>query len=200
MQSDKQFYDKLNYLGGNLSLTPKLDYYVDLEVFFLECTQYLNRDTRTSLTILNWLYRYTTILSPSKIRRLIKNNKIEYNKFGLTYIFSILSDYSLIKTNWNILKPYCNETLHSSLKIPIKFKPNLEKYLKESKYVIEHCPEIYWRAHGVHQVASDIKSFLIKNNQKISLYQLAKMIHSPKSRVNYFYNSFNKFGIKLLVN
>lgn len=83
MSSNYDFYDRLNYLGGNLGLSPNIEEYVDLEVFFLECSLSLDNDIRTSLTILNWLYRYAHILSPSKIRRLITKEGFNYSKNGL---------------------------------------------------------------------------------------------------------------------
>lgn len=196
MSSNYDFFDRLNYLGGNLGLSPKVEEYVDLEVFFLECSMNLNRDVRTSLTILNWLCRYGQLLSPSKIRRIIAKEKFNYCKQGLFVLLKFSREQSLVGQNWSILNVYSKRTQRDDFKLPKKFKPNFKKYLKTAPFVLENCPEIYWRAHGSHQVASDLKAYLGKHQNYKSLYELAKKIHSPRVRVNEFIYSFKKFGVQ----
>lgn len=197
MSSVHNFFDRLNYLGGNLGLSPKIEEYVDLELFFLECTLNFSRDTRTRMTILNWLCRYAQILSPSKIRRLIIKEGLKYCEKGLYVLLTFLRENSLVGQNWSILEVLSERGSGNDFRVPKNFRPNFDKYLKTASFVLENCPEVYWRAHGSHQVAADLKAYLIKHQNYKSLYELAKKIHSPRGRVNEFIYSFKKLGVSI---
>jgi hypothetical protein len=178
------FIQKLNYLGGNLGLSPSIKEYVDLEVFFIECTLFFDTDDRVKQTILNWLFRYGSLLSPSKIRRLLKST--DYNHKNLTAICHLLISNYIVKQNWQILI--------TKRPTNLKFKSNEKKYLKKTKFVFKNVPELFFRAGGRSQVASDLFAFL-KKEKFTTLYHLAKKIHSPRNRVNQYYNQFFRLGL-----
>jgi hypothetical protein len=178
------FILKLNYLGGNLGISPKIENFIDLELFFLECSVHLNQDDRTKQTILNWMFRNGALLSPSKIRRLMK--KVSYNQDNVSTLGSFLLTRDIVKVNWKILIKNSPEQ--------IIFKENAKKYLKQNKFVLTNVPEIRYRAEGRSQIVSDILSYLQK--EKFStLYQLAHAIKSPRNRVNEVYRSLASFEL-----
>lgn len=179
------FLSKLNYLGGNLGLSIKIEEFVDLECVFLESTLYIEKDDRIKQTVINWLYRYGSLLSPSKIRRLTKSH--DYDPHILSQLVSHLIEVKIVKPNWQILIEYKNEK-------NIKFKENYEKYLKRNDFILKNTPELRYRAEGRSQVIADILAYTQKRKIK-SLYELAKIIHSPRNRVNESYRQLIKFGL-----
>lgn len=181
----KLFLKKLNYLGSTLGLSPEMDSYVDLEEFFLEASLYLNADSRVKQAILNWLYRYSSILSPSKIRRMLK--LVEHDKVVVNQIVLLLLANRVVKTNWNILVTI--KHLEA-----ISFKSNEKKYLKSNKFILKTVPELRLRAEGRTQVVADIIAFTQKHSYK-SLYEVAKQIYSPRNRVNESFRQLSSFGV-----
>lgn len=63
-----------------------------------------------------------------------------------------LRENSLIGHNWSVLDGLSKKAMENDFRLPKNFKLNSDKYLKTPSFVLENCPEIYWRAHGVHQV------------------------------------------------
>ena len=185
MSSFEEYFQKLNYLGGNLQLSSKVKTFVDLELFFLESTLYLEKDNRIKQTILNWLVLFSPILSPSKIRRLSKSKP--FNQKNLDLLVHFLIRNKKVKENWKIL-------INKNSSPNIKFKENFTKYLKTKKFILKNVPEIRLRAEGRNQVVADIIAYCLKSKFK-SLYELAKNIHSPKNRVNECYRQLTDFGL-----
>ena len=178
------FIQKLNYLGARLGLSPKINTYVDLEEFFLEASLYLNEDSRIRQAILNWLHRYGSLLSPSKIRRMLK--VVDHDKVAVNQIVQLLLANRVVKSNWNILVIQKTKLL--------SFKMNERKYLKSNDFVLKNVPEIRLRAEGRAQVVADIIAFTAKHSYK-SLYEIAKKIYSPRNRVNESFRQLILFGI-----
>jgi hypothetical protein len=194
MSSTSKFVEKLNYLGGNLGLSLKVDHFVDLEVFFLECTTSLGADSRLNQTILHWLYRYARILSPSKIRRLIKG-QFHFSSNGLFVLLKVLRENGDLTGNWEILDPFAKKQAETSVLLPKNFIPDESKFLKTPSFVLKGSPEIRYRALGVGHVAADIQAFLEKGEKFQSLYDLAKKIHGQRARVNQCYHDLRRFGV-----
>ena len=157
------FIKKLNYLGATLGLSPEIDSYVDLEEFFLESSLYINTDSRVKQAILNWIYRYSCILSPSKIRRMLKF--VEYDKVVVNQIVLLLLADRVVKTNWNILVTM--KHLEA-----ISFKSNEKKYLKSNQFILKTVPEIRLRAEGRTQG----KRFSIPLNFLLTVHESKKNI------------------------
>ncbi len=180
------FINTLNYLGGKLGLSPKSERFVDLEIFFLQCSLNFNKDERIKQTILNWLFEYGMLLSPSKIRRVM--NEFDHDVDISEKLTVFLIEHNKVHLNWKILLG------NSKKKSNIKFKENRLKYLKNKNFILKDVPEIRFRAEGRSQVIADIMSYVSKSHFK-SLYELAKNIHSPRNRVNESYRQLNSFGI-----
>lgn len=168
-----------------MGISPQMKEFVDLEEFFLKATLYFENDNRLKQAILNWCARYATLLSPSKIRRL--RSSVAHDEQALESLVQFLIEHSYVKHNWSIL-------VKRKVKTKINFHENFKKYLKSNDFIIKNVPEIRYRAEGRSQVISDILSFTQKFNF-ISLYQLAKSIHSPRNRVNESFRQLKSFEI-----
>lgn len=174
-------------------LSGSVSEFVDLEVFFLNSTRFLDNDARMTQTILHWIIRYSLLLSPSKLRRLIRSG-YRFDRRGLKALLQFMQDEKLLKNNWGILGPWIAKTSGRYCYIPKDFKEDERKYLKTRRFVLSKCPEIRFRAEGSGQVFADIRAYVIKTKFK-TLYELAKKIHSPRNRVNESYRLLRKYGV-----
>lgn len=210
------FVNKLIYLGGNLGIAD-ISYkkkYIDLEKFFVDGTLFLNKEPRVMVTFIHWLRRYGVLLSPSKLRRIIKTN--EYDPYLLTIFVSYLEETNIKVQNWKILNPYCkvltkqerffrNIPIHSKiynkhfLKANILAKPIIydeKKYLKTKEYLLKTVPEIKYRSEGLTQVVADLRAYTDKIKFK-SLYEIAKYTYNERTRINQSYKLLNFLGINI---
>ena len=173
------FYQRLVYLGGNLGISKPLKQYIDLEEFIVDASLFIGHDSRTREAFLNWLYLFAPYFSPSKMRRVLKKKASDPKPFG-EFIY-ILKTHPLNSQNWNVLDPWGHH--YNS----VKFNHDQSKYLKQPSYIIKTCPELRFRIEGNNQVLSDLKAYLAKNKDFISLYKIAKETFNPKNRINYEY-------------
>ncbi len=214
MLGDKiPFIDQLSYFGGNISGNPTKcrNRYQDLEEFVIEATEEMSKDIRITHCFMNWLSFYGRILSPSKFRSLLKEHK--HNPVILAAFLAILKDTSSKKQQWNILAPFVSRA-KSELLFPNLPKPkqginpyfervgiitypltvDTEKFLISPNYVMQHCPEIKFRASGLDPVPADLKAYLEKEKPK-SLYEIAKATHHFRMQINKTYKNLSHFGL-----
>ena len=210
MSNINEFIDKLVYLGGNIGINNQKykNEYLDLEKFVVDATLFLQIDSRLTRCFIHWIMRYGIILSPSKLRRILKITK--YDPYVLTVIISYIENHNQNIQNWEIIKPYCkrknkSEVLFKNIPLNTKkynihfLKANLltkkirdeeSKYLKTKSYILNNCVEIYYRSKGFPQVVSDLKAYIKKVKFK-SLYEIAKYTYNERTRINQSYNSLN---------
>ncbi|MEI8347092.1 MAG: hypothetical protein WCG27_06475 [Pseudomonadota bacterium] len=210
------FLNRLIYLGGRLSVDSETIpvIYVDLEKFVIDATLFMDIDTRVTTTFIYWLKRYGTLLSPSKIRRIIKASP--FNPFVLTVFLAILENRKERQQNWKIIKSFCKKhkkgvelfatsafisndnrcPYFQHAKIIYKNTPAEDemKFLKEKNFILNSCPEIRYRAQGCTQVIADLRAYLNKHELK-TLYKAAKETFNPRSRINQSYRFIQMMGI-----
>lgn len=179
------FIKKFNYFGANLGLSEYIDSYIDLESFFLELTLHFNDDSRTQQAVLNWCYIFGDLLSPSKIRRVMKKNV--YDQKNILLLIKFIHEHGVVLKNWSILGAYDKA-------LSLSFVPQTKKYLKKISFIEKNCPELRYRIQGNSQVSADIKAYLEKNTFK-SMYDIAKNIDSAKNRVNEEYRKLVRLEI-----
>jgi len=206
---------KLCYFGGNLnSGAGKLgQVYLDLEDFFLEATLHMGEEPRVTQCFLTWLVKYGIILSPSKIRRLLKEGRT-VNHAVLGAFIDILEANNRQKKHWKIIRRFVHKAssylLFSQLPAPLpsKVNPFFRKYgvltytfqLDESKYLqpahatFQSCPEIRYRAMGMGIPAADLRSFYEKHPDIHSVYEIAKRTHHPRTSIYLSYRLFEDLG------
>ena len=135
MNSVNKFVEKLCYFGGNLS-SGAGDVgiaYLDLEDFFLEATLNMGQDLRVTQCFLTWLVKYGIILSPSKIRRLLKEGRI-VDPAVLGAFVDVLEANNRQKKHWKIIRKFVHKTkthlLFPQLPVPLpsKVNPSFWKY------------------------------------------------------------------------
>ena len=111
------FVSQLVYFGGNVGIGPPLELanYHDLEEFLITATNFMDKEIRVTTAFLYWLKRFGILLSPSKLRRIIKNEKIEYRKNILFAFISIIENHPLNRQNWQIIKKFTKYLAHTSV-------------------------------------------------------------------------------------
>ena len=174
------FLKRLIYFGGNLGIKKPITEYTDIEKFIVDATHFMETDSRTTQSFFNWLHLFAPYISPSKLRRILKE-KEDYNSKWLGQFVYILNNHPLNSQNWSILKPFCKKATK------YRFSPNSQKYLKATNFILKNCPELKFRVDGNNQVLADLKAYLNKNKKFQSLYQVAKDTFNPKNRINYEY-------------
>jgi hypothetical protein len=206
---------KLCYFGGNLS-SGAGDIgqgYLDLEDFLLEATLNMGQDSRVTQCFLTWLIKYGIILSPSKLRRLLKQGR-EVDHAVLGAFVDILEANNRQKKHWKIIRKFVHKAKGHLLfpqlppPLPNKANPYFLKYgirtymfqLDESKYVqpaaaiLNSCPEIKYRAMGTGIPAADLRSFHEKHPDIRSVYEIAKRTHHPRTSIYLSYRMFEELG------
>jgi hypothetical protein len=212
----RSFLYSLSYLGGRLSSDKEKSFsgiYVDLESFFIESTLYAGIDSRLCRTLEHWVNRFGILLSPSKVRRILKILKVEteYNPYILGAWIQKIIQNKRNQNNWNIVKCFSKKYskkvllfknnphpknpdsifLKQNILAP-NFKEEEKKYLKNLDFIVNNSLEIKSRIISRNQVLSDIISVKQKLPD-LSLYKIAKITHSDISRVvkeNQFLNYF----------
>jgi hypothetical protein len=212
-ENKNQFINQLAYFGGSISGDPAgiASSYQDLEEFVASATLHMSDDLRVTHCFLTWLSFYGYLLSPSKLRRILKD--VQFEPVVLGAFVSILMEESPRKSQWKILSSFLKRTsnrlLFRDLPTPKQtfnahFKkvgiiahplnPDTQKFLIKTEFVLNHCPEIKYRAMGLDPVPSDLRAYLEKEKPG-SLYEIAKATHHFRAQVNIHYKMFSHFGI-----
>jgi len=212
--NSQHFVDQLIYFGGNLSGSPDVveKRYQDLEEFVVSATLHMSDDVRVTHCFLTWLSFYGSLLSPSKMRRLLSSG-IPFDSSILGALLGILREKSLRKSQWEILWPFVkkakNRILFPELPEPRKnlnpyFKevgilahflgPDPKKFLVTPSFVLKSCPEIRFRASDLDPVPADLLAYLEKEEPK-TLYEVAKVTHHFRAQIYSHYRYLSHFGI-----
>lgn len=213
MSPFENFLERLAYFGGNIYTAPESvrTTYQDLEEFFIDATIFMSKDIRVTQCFLAWLSRYSILLSPSKIRRLLKTK--EFDAAVLGAFISLIQETFSHTSHWNILKKYIrkeqNILLFPNLPVP-KLKQNvhfkkvgivahsfslsIQKYLISPESIPQRCPEIYYRTLGITPVAADLRVFLEKTISPVTAYYIAKITHHHRAQIYHFYKLMQIWG------
>ena len=202
-QSEAQYFGIAIDSGG---LKP-IEGYVDLEVFFLKATYNLT-SSRILEGFLCWLIRYGHLLSPSKIRRLIKLG-VPYDSSVMGGFISFLMINNINKKQWLILKAFARKSRQPQplLKGPVPKNPNADflKYnviihnviLNEEKFltpivsVFKRCLPLKNRALFGSCVNADVASYLAVHPDARP-YEISKETANHKARVFAIYEDIQK--------
>ena len=188
-------------LGGGSNSKPLV--HTDLERFFLAATYSLD-NSRLSEGFLCWLKQFAHLLSPSKVRRLIKNH-VPYDKAVLGGFLSFLGEHKLNHRQWAILKGFVHKIkiltpmypgMHPKKPNPHFLKFNIlvhdfqldqSKFLLPTESVYKNCIEIKNRALFGSVVNADIASYLTYN-PNANAYEISKETSNHKARVFKIHN------------
>lgn len=176
--------------------------YHDLEKFFLDNTIYLH-SSRSLEGFLVWLKKYGFLLSPSKIRRMLK---LKYNHYSpaVGAFLNFIEKYHSV--NFDIVTSLCKveKTKKSFIQnVPLSIMknrnalfeswglviPNFElsesKYLLTNDQIMKKCPELKNRIIMGSVLHSDLYSYLDKCVDKkiLTKYQIAKDIFNLRGSV-----------------
>ena len=172
--------------------------FVDIEIFFLSSTYCLNTSRMTE-GFLCWLLEFGHLLSPSKIRRLIRAGYV-YDSAILGGLLEFLSENNIMSNQWKIVTPFCHKRRKAVqlfegpaprapssyfLKYRIlapQFQLDTIKFLTPTKAIYRNCVELRNRARFGSVVNADVASYLEKSPTS-SAYQIAKATHHHKARV-----------------
>lgn len=172
--------------------------YTDLEMFILSATYNL-KTSRMAEGILCWLLQYGTLLSPSKLRRLIIDGT-PYESAILGAFIKLMIEHKIQSSQLKILTPFIHKKRNPILLFdgpaPIKpspyfkkygvlapnFKLEVSKFLKSESFILNNCPEIRFRYLFGSIVNADIASYLLRNTLATP-YEIAKGTHHHKARV-----------------
>lgn len=195
---NKDYSEVLSYLG--IAITSDKERvpseYVDLESFFIWAINNFN-SSRFAEGFLCWLKEYGYILSPSKIRKLIKEGQtIDPQVLG--GVLSFLETNKIGIRQWAILKIYAKKLKPRSFNpiIPRKpqadfakygllipeFKLDADKFLREKKWVIKNCLEIRNRFLFGATVNADVASYITKN-PSATAFEVSKQTGNHKATV-----------------
>ena len=209
MNSQSNFINKLVYFGVAINRQLPKDFlcaYHDLEEFFVEATLHLGDSSRVARGILSWVEKYGYLLSPSKLRRLIKAEELKYDPATLGAFLSIIKTHNVLRKNWELLEAFTKvrENPRQLFSGPRVRRPNPDllrygiiaplwpldesKYLLPVKKILKNSIELKYRTMGVSQVPADLLSLLSKEKDAVlNLSQAAKRIFSFRSNVNMYY-------------
>lgn len=192
-----------NYMGMLLGNgTAKTTDYVDIEVFFLWLTTQFG-NSRTAEGALCWIRKYGHLLSPSKIRRLVrlnaqhnqqvlngivhfmKSNKIKSNQFQIlrTPKFQTVLDYGQGVRVRNPMPEFAKE----NVLLP-QFSLDENKFLMDEKSVFTNNIEMRSRVLFGSCVNADVYS-IIKKDMSVTGYQIHKLTSHHKSSINNVYQN-----------
>lgn len=188
--------------------------YLDLEDFFLEATLNMSQDPSVTQCFLTWLVKYGIILSPSKIRRLLREGRV-VDRAVLGAFLEVLEANNRQKKHWKIIRKFAHKATRTHLlfsqlptPLPSKINPFFKKYgiltysfqLDEQKYlraasaILSSCPEIKYRAVGTGIPAADLRSFYEKHRDISSVYEIAKRTHHPRTSIYLSYRMLQELG------
>jgi len=189
-----------NYFGIAISFSDSktVTEYADIERFFLQCTMNFN-NSRTAEGILCWIDEYGHLISPSKIRKLIKDG-IPYDKTVLGGILEFMKMRAVGGRPLSILKKYVSKRAISinlfegpRIRNPAPYfkkvgllTPNFlldqEKFLHPRDHVLRSSLELRNRCLFGSVLNSDVASALFKNPQ-LSAYAVSRLTGHHKANV-----------------
>jgi hypothetical protein len=210
------FGSRLRCLGGRISYPQSyLDKYIDIEKFFLESTIHIYGDDRLAECVENWIHTFGFIISPSKIKNLIKKGH-HYDPAALAVFCEIIARTDKKQINISCLKPYFkkkkNITLRNNSKLSVEpknpdelwskynvltnqFRKNEKKFILDFDFIFKNSPEVYNRIIGIDIVASDYQAYLKKENSNESLRQVSLKIHAHYSNLHKINKRFTALGL-----
>ncbi len=219
---DKQFKNiedfgsRLRGLGGRVSYPDAYkSKYIDLEEFFLDATLFIFEGSRLAIAIENWIYTFGFLISPAKVKNLIKN-RYEFDPAVLGVFCEIISKTDKKQININCLKPYIkknpNLIYRTKSKIEVKisnpdpiwkefnilcptFKLDTKKNLFQFDFILNNSPEIKNRTLGIDIVSSDYQAFLSKEGNNLSLNKVSKLINAHYSNLHKVSTRLSYFGL-----
>lgn len=195
---DPSFLSQAVYFGLSFNAPLQKKNYQDLEKFFLKATRNLS-NSRTAEGLICWLKAYGHLLSPSKIRRLIKAGE-DYDKavFGAFvdclvedcangHQFKILQTFSVKKKSKALLYPspsvaVPNRYFKKYNLIAHSYKCDQNKFLLPKKNVYQSCVELRNRALFGSTVNADVASYL-HYNPEATAYKISKETFHHKASV-----------------
>lgn len=197
--------DYLFYMGLSLGEgKPKVVEYVDIETFFLWLTTQFN-ESRIAEGTLCWVRKYGKLLSPSKIRRLVKAGA-NSNQQVLNGIVNFMVSNDIKSNQLSILKtPKLKKIIDYGhgvrIRNPLKefevenvlipnFNLDDNKFLRDEKSVLANNIEIRSRMLFGSCVNADVYS-VIKKYPEISRYQIHKLTTHYKKSVNDIFDGSN---------
>ncbi len=189
-----------NYFGVAISFNDAVPVstYADIERFFLAATLNL-QNSRVTEGILCWLKEYGHLLSPSKIRKFIREGEA-YDPSHLGTFLEFMRSMDVDSRPLGILDKF---TAKQSKLTPLFVGPRVrkpaayflkynilapnfsldrEKFLKPRSVVMKSCSEIRNRSLFGSVLNSDVASALVKNSN-LNPYALAKMTGHHKANV-----------------
>ncbi|MBK9324459.1 MAG: hypothetical protein IPM97_16170 [Bdellovibrionaceae bacterium] len=202
--STEEFREMASYFGIAIqtqlpiSLLNPNHSFVDIEIFFLSST-YCLTTSRITEGYLCWLLEFGHLLSPSKIRRLIRAGYL-YDSAILGGLIEFLLENKIMPNQWKIVTPFCHKRKKSEqlfegptprtpssyfLKYRIlapQFQLDGTKFLTPTKAIYRSCVELRNRARFGSIVNADVASYLEKHPTSTA-YQIAKGTHHHKARV-----------------
>lgn len=212
----EEFGAKLSALGGRLGFEKAPhDQYIDLEEFFLDSTRYVFAEERLARCIENWIRTYGFLISPSKIKRLIVNEKYPYDPAVLGVFLKIIVHNSK-QLNLKPLQSYCKKKKTLTYRSPSKVKvaekyfdpiwlsfniathifvEETQKNLLNFDFTLKQSPELKFRIESDDVTSSDYKAYLLREGKGKSLNHISKKIHAHYSNLHKFYVRFEKFGV-----
>jgi hypothetical protein len=203
--SKREFLNQCYYFGiaMNDGQLTKPEMHTDLERFFLAATYHFD-NSRICEGILCWLRKYTYLLSPSKVRRLISNG-VPYDKAILGGFLFFITENKMNHRQWAILKIYSKKNKISTPlypgpkpKLPNQhfmkynvivhnFELNENKFLQPVQQVFRKCIEIKNRTLFGSIVHADVASYLSRN-PSANAYEVSKETANHKARVFKIHN------------
>ncbi len=200
-----EFQEMAYYFGIAIqSLKPEargkyfMSQYTDIDRFFLSATYNL-KSSRLAEGFLCWLVQFGHLLSPSKIRRLIKSGQ-DFDSAILGAFIEFMTERNIMSLQWKIIKPFCRK--HKSIQqffngptprfpapyfkkygiLAPNFKIELDKFIIPVSTIFKNCPELKNRALFGSAVNADVVSYLAKHPGRTA-YQTAKATCHHKARV-----------------
>lgn len=212
----EEYGAKLSALGGRLGFEKAPQgQYIDLEEFFLDSTRFVFAEERLARCIENWIRTYGFLISPSKIKRLIVEEKYPYDPAVLGVFLKIIG-FNSKQLNLKPLQSFCKKkkslTYRSPSKVKVteknfdpiwlsfniathEFVDETQKNLLGFDFVLKHSPELKFRIESDDVTSSDYKAFVLREGQGKSLNHISKRIHAHYSNLHKFYVRFEKFGV-----
>lgn len=183
--------------------------FIDLESFFLYSTIHISSSIRVARYVEYWVYAFGKYLSVKRIGDHIKKNhpyrpeflygllKIIDDSFDHTGPMKVLSKY--LKTNnlpflLPIVSDYDFKKIDSrwesvGIKAPVFIPDEIQKTIRDIKWITKYCPELYYRIQGLGPILSDMKAYFFFN-KKVSLYRMAIDLNLTYSCVHQNYKKY----------
>lgn len=203
----EQFLDNSHALGIKINrASGKERDYIDLESYFLHATIHISNSIRVARYIEYWAHSFGKYLSTKRLKDHIKNGhpydprflngllKLVDSDFEKTGPMKELYQKLPTKELLSIVPGYEFKNLDPRWKsvgvaAPIFVPDELEKTIRNVKWISDNCPEILYRMQGISAVLSDIRSYM-HFKKEASLYRVAKDLNLTYSCV---YQNYKKY-------